>query len=261
MPAKIKVFFKSEEPINSKELTPDRIHGLFFSILDNSIANQLHKPSRYKPFTLCCIDFFKKEKLLNKFSMEITFLNDELFSKTTTAVILKSHQRPFFLNGKELKLLRTFKVTDGDVASYEKLYEESTENLKNITLNFLTPTSFKKGKYDFLLPIPEMIFKSLIMKWNNFSTFKVNLTEMLDFIKRHIYIVGYSLNTVKIEMSSLKKITGFKGKLFLMNTYHNNDKKFVKYIDMLLQFSNFAGVGRKATMGFGKTAYTKLEGE
>ncbi|WP_456460084.1 CRISPR system precrRNA processing endoribonuclease RAMP protein Cas6 [Desulfurobacterium sp.] len=51
-------------------------------------------------------------------------------------------------------------------------------------------------------------------------------------------------------MASLKKITGFRGRIVFYNA--SKDDEFSRIITQLTLFAPFCGVGRKTTMGFGK---------
>ncbi|WP_456395339.1 CRISPR system precrRNA processing endoribonuclease RAMP protein Cas6 [Desulfurobacterium sp.] len=250
MPGKIKVGFKALKDIPVKEITPDRIHGLFFSLLDEKTAEKLHNIKGWKPFTLYSPLFFTESDETTDFiPLEITFLNDELFSETTTAIVLNANRKNLKLGEVSIKVLRGFKIKDGDIASYETLLETATPE-RDIVMDFISPTTFKKGQFDFPLPVPELIFKSLINKWNTFSSIKLNQKELISEIRNHIHISGCWIKTVKIELASLKKITGFKGRVLLFNSSKNRELQ--KTISALVNFSIFSGVGRKTTMGFGK---------
>ncbi|WP_164930658.1 hypothetical protein [Aquifex aeolicus] len=50
MPVKLKVYLKPEKPIKSSLLTPEAVHGLFFNLLSEEFAEELHRPSKVKPF-------------------------------------------------------------------------------------------------------------------------------------------------------------------------------------------------------------------
>ena len=250
MPGKIRVGFKALENIPVKEVTPDRIHGLFFSLLDEKTAKKLHDIKGLKPFTLYSPLFFtESEETTDFIPLEITFLNDELFSETTTAVVLNANRKNLKLGEVSLKVLRGFRIQDGDIVSYETLLETAAPE-RDIIMDFFSPTSFKKGQFDFPLPLPELIFKSLINKWNTFSSIKLNPKELIPEIRNHIHISGCWIRTTKIELASLKKITGFKGRVLLFNSSKNTD--FQKTVSALANFSTFSSVGRKTTMGFGK---------
>ncbi|SNR65883.1 CRISPR system precrRNA processing endoribonuclease RAMP protein Cas6 [Desulfurobacterium atlanticum] len=256
MPGRIRIGFKAEEKIPLKEITPDRIHGLFFSLLDKKTAELLHEIKGFKPFTLYSPLFFSdSEETTDFIPLEITFLDDELFSKTTTAVILYGNRKELKLGNVVLKVLRGFKIEENDVISFEKLLENSEPN-RDLIMDFVSPTTFKRGKFDYPIPVPELIFKSLLKKWNVFSSVKLDYKEFLEKVGRDVHISGCWIKTYKFEFSSLKKITGFKGRVFLFNS--SKDENFRKTVQALVNFATFSGVGRKTTMGFGRIKNIKF---
>ncbi|WP_022846647.1 CRISPR-associated endoribonuclease Cas6 [Desulfurobacterium sp. TC5-1] len=260
MPGKIRIIFEADNPVPVSELSPDRIHGLFFSILDSETAGKLHSINGLKPFTLCCPVFFRsKKETVKRFFVEITFLEDWLLSKTTTAVILNSRNRNYYLNSYKIKLFRTFKIDSDDIISYENIKEKANTRTRDIILDFITPTTFKRGKYDYPLPEPSLIYKSILKKWNRFSGERLPSKEILEKIGRDIQVAGCWIKTTKLEMASLKKITGFRGRIVFYNA--SKDAEFNRIITQLTLFAPFCGIGRKTTMGFGKVrTFFNLQG-
>ena len=71
-----------------------------------------------------------------------------------------------------------------------------------------------------------------------------------------IEVEKYNLKTQKVEFSNGGKLTTFVGDL-VYNLSKVEDKKALKWFYILLNFSNWSGVGRKTTMGLGKVHLAK----
>ncbi|NJO94606.1 MAG: CRISPR system precrRNA processing endoribonuclease RAMP protein Cas6 [Hydrococcus sp. RM1_1_31] len=65
----------------------------------------------------------------------------------------------------------TFKILSLEVvyppATYGQLFQPA--DAKTITLNFLSPTSFRRKGHHFPLPLPFNVFHSYLRRWNAFS--------------------------------------------------------------------------------------------
>jgi len=159
--------------------------------------------------------------------------------------------RDIFINNVKLKRLKKPFIDERWIKSYETLYEDS-EVKKTLVFDFITPTTFKRGKKDYPLPDPKLIFKGLIRKWLFFSGKKID-TDLKKVIEEDIEIMGAWIRTKKVTLSG-GKITGFTGRVVLH--INNNNKDVLKWINTLARFSEFAGIGRKTTMGFGMVKLT-----
>lgn len=127
-------------------------------------------------------------------------------------------------------------------ASYESLMQVTPQ--KMITLEFLSPTSFKQGQKIQPFPLPELVFSSLLRRWNHLAPEAYQLPQ----IEWDGFICAYDLKTVALKMKSDPEIGG-KGWV----RYQFSDPQQAQIATTLAHFAGFAGVGRKTTMGMGQT--------
>ena len=255
MPARIRIPLIFKEPIKKESLTFDKLHALFFSLFKKEFSEILHKNEKVKPFSLNFLvlneENSKLENLLNtnaekieKVFIEVNIIDDSLIPKFIYSYVF-SEKFELSLDGYKLrKGYLNFK----SIISYEKIYETS-EISEKICVNFITPTSFKSGNKVNLLPEPKLIFKGLIRKWQKFSELKINI-DLRKVIEEEVVISGYELKTEKVETNSMGWFTGFVGKVYL--DFLSKDEEVLKWLNALINFGEFCGVGRKTTMGFGK---------
>ncbi len=259
MPIKLLLKFQAGKKIPASSLKPKTVHGIFFSLLPKDIGEIFHVPS-VKPFSLFYPAYFKSpNKNQISFTIEMNILNNKLFPKISQLLFRKTLlEKEFVANVDEVKL-RLTTVKAKDVTTFESLMAKA-KPLKELIFDFVTPTTFKKGRYDYVLPEPYLVFKSLLNKWNAFSPIKISDKKLLSFVKKNILISGCWIKTKKTELMSRAKITGFSGRVFFYVA--NFDEEKLKILNALSRFAEFSGVGRKTTMGFGKVKLAqKREGD
>ena len=255
MPARIRIPLIFEEPINKEVLTFDKLNALFFNLFKKDFSEILHKNEKVKPFSLNFLvlneENKKLENLFNttaeeieKAFIEVNIIADSLIPKFIYSYVF-SEKFELTLDGYKLK---KGYVNFKKVVSYENIYKNS-ECSEKVCIKFLTPTSFKSGNKVNLLPEPKLIFKSLIRKWQKFSDFKIEI-DLREVIEEEVVISGYELKTEKVETNSMGWFTGFVGKVYL--DFLSKDEEVLKWLNTLIDFGEYCGVGRKTTMGFGK---------
>jgi len=245
MPLKVLLIFRSASPVRVSQLKPKTVHGLFFGLLGEETGELFHS-GRVKPFSLFFTPYFRfPEREVSKFTVELNLLDISLFRHFLNDVLIEKRGSELNVEGIPVSLVN---VKPLNVVTYSSLLESASSG-QDFVIDFLTPTSFKRGRFDYILPEPELIFKSLLRKWNAFSPEKADW-EVLDFVKRHVSVSGLWVNSCKTEISEKAKILGFRGRVYL---YADRLCEETKLLKALLKFSEFSGVGRKSTMGFGKT--------
>jgi CRISPR-associated endoribonuclease Cas6 len=247
MPVLLGISFVAQGEIPPSEITPDRVHALFFSSLSEDLARELHRPSRLKPFSLWFKPYLTEEKPVDRILLEVSFLKEDLFPRFLSGLIT-GEEREARIGEVKLKKLKKPRIAENRIVSYEELYENAAEE-PTIVMDFITPTTFKKGESDYPLPEPSLIFRSLIRKWVAFSDVRID-RDLREVVERQVQVSGAWIRTRKVELSKLGKIVGFTGRVvFFVNS---EDPKVLRWLNALAKFGEFAGVGRKTTMGFGR---------
>ncbi|MBT9314670.1 CRISPR system precrRNA processing endoribonuclease RAMP protein Cas6 [Leptothoe spongobia TAU-MAC 1115] len=115
---------------------------------------------------------------------------------------------------------------------------------QDITLEFLSPTSFKQEQHIQPFPLAASVFGSLLKRWNTFAPEALALPK----IQWNGWVAAYDLKTKAIRMEGGPQI-GSVGWV----KYHFPDPEQARIASILAHFAYFAGVGRKTTMGMGQT--------
>jgi CRISPR-associated endoribonuclease Cas6 len=260
MPVKFSIDLIIQSKVTNPSLiTPDVLHGFFFSLLPSNIADTLHKPSRYKPFCLWAPKIFRfiknnqPSETNSVLTITISFLKDEFFSPFLFQ--LTENRKKLFLGPYKVSLLQELGslIKNDEYTTFEDFF-----NIKAKTYLYfqaITPISFKKGDMDYPLPDPKIFFKSLINKWNYFSPFRIEV-DLKKVLEEKLCIVYSKIRTYKIKLSLGSAVTGFKGKVVFYGKGLTDEE--LKWLNILGHFSRYAGVGRKTTMGLGMVEFQAL---
>jgi len=113
----------------------------------------------------------------------------------------------------------------------------------DITLNFLTPTSFKQQQSVQPFPLPEMVFGNLGRRWDTFAPEELRFGAMT----WQGLVSAFELKTHALKLEGGAEI-GAVGWV----RYRFPDPQQARVASILAQFANFSGVGRKTAMGMGQ---------
>jgi CRISPR-associated endoribonuclease Cas6 len=254
---KIAVGLRLESGARLKGLGGEALHGLFLRLLNNhspELASKMHIATDQRPFSLIppLKDFefrhgyavFSPGSTLN---FGIAFLSRELLEASISAFIsiLGDGQRLNLL--RKPAILQNVDLCIGLFSSFPEIFSEASVS-STATLEFVTPTAFKKNEMQIVFPHPELVFSSLLKRWNAFSELKIAEEHTIRFAS--IKVSSYQLCTELLHFSSYKMV-GFKGRV----EYELPDDApddFLRDVNALADFASYSGVGVKTSMGMGQ---------
>lgn len=138
-------------------------------------------------------------------------------------------------------------------ASFENLLETASPERKTLRMTFGSPTAFKSTRgYCVPLPQPELVFGSLLDRWNMFSP--VELPDSL----YGIFHDAISVQSVDVASQELTfgggkwggRVTGFTGRAVYI--VQESDRDIRQAINALAAFAHYSGIGIKTTSGLGQ---------
>jgi CRISPR-associated endoribonuclease Cas6 len=240
----------------------EALHGLFFEALrahDAAFAAHLHDLPGDKPFTLSGVltNYPKRQGRMHvtansQLAFRVSGLTDALIEHPLAAFShLATIDAPLRLGPGMARVDKiTFQAGMHPLvqsASYPALLHNASDNAR-VTLQFSSPTSFRAGDAQEIMPKPERVFGSLFNTWQSFSPvpFAPELAGELALMQ----VSEYELRTELVHFSRYKVI-GFKGHV----TYTCPRSMHVsvrRAVNTLADFAVFAGVGYKTTMGLGQ---------
>jgi len=125
-----------------------------------------------------------------------------------------------------------------------RLLANTPQTTTDIELNFLSPTSFKQSRGIQPFPLPELVFCSLLRRWNAFAPEELNFPA----VEWEGLVSAYELKTYALKMEGGSEI-GTQGWV----RYRFPNLEQAKLATVLAHFAFFSGVGRKTSMGMGQT--------
>ena len=138
-------------------------------------------------------------------------------------------------------------------------------SMREVRMEFVSPTAFRSNSNDIALPAPGQIFRSLSQKWNAFCPESMQLQEFWPEFAEDCILVNEmtSVNTVHWEFAEGTRgaATGFTGTVgFTLLPKSKVKEKWQPYWDgadvvmqSLARFAFYSGVGHHATIGMGQS--------
>lgn len=138
-------------------------------------------------------------------------------------------------------------------ATYEELAAatmlQSGRLPKTVTLDFSAPTAFKSTGQTVPIPLPGLVFGSLVDRWNAFSPILLS-PDMRRFGEEVMVISRYRLQSKPvIQKNGALRIGGVGAVTYRAMT---GDRYWLATMQMLADFARFSGVGVQTATGMGQ---------
>lgn len=243
-PYSVVLHFSSPAPLN--DLTPEVVHAAFLSHLrrgDSSLAKLLHTSGMgRRPFSLAALGYPGQR---DRLTLRVGILSPALFEQFWA----RWEKRGGISLSIGRKRLRPVAIGKSGpwIGNSDWMRLLKQEPIKKIKLFFYTPTAFRQGDTDLPLPVPRLIFRGLLARWNAFAPFPLPLnTQTID---RKIAVSSAHIQT-RIFFDGRAHIPGFVGPVeFRVLRGVSADE--MRAISALADLAFFSGVGRKTTHGMG----------
>lgn len=205
----------------------------------------------------------------------VSVLNGEIVSSGTNIQLRANHIYRWYVTGlshrvtswmlnwvKKLPKYVNLQDVSFEIQSCNIVYPATTYsqllNIDNIggavALEFLSPTSFRRKKHHFPLPLPFNLFQSYLRRWNDFSNLPVDQDDFLAWIDENVIINRHQIASQKVLAGKSGAVTGFTGSIELglaRTALQNPDYRRLFYA--LVNFAPYCGTGHKTTFGLGQT--------
>ncbi|MGB8698326.1 MAG: CRISPR-associated endoribonuclease Cas6 [Thermosynechococcaceae cyanobacterium] len=138
--------------------------------------------------------------------------------------------------------------------TYAQLLPTTLPDAIDLTLSFLSPTSFRRKGSHFPLPLPFNLFHSYLRRWNDFSGQPVDQDTFLNWIDESVVMLRHQLRSQKVSVGKSGSVTGFTGAVqFGLTRKSLQNTEFVQLFVALGQLAPYCGTGHKTTFGLGQT--------
>lgn len=228
---------------------------------DPALAEQLHKPDERRPFT--CSTLWGPRRQGGELLVEAgqpAFLRFTGLTRAFSEHLLRLVEKPpqsIELEGVTLVVQRaTMDSTEHPWAgqiSYEelasrRLWPGGRPNA-HAELEFASPTTFHSGGRNVPLPLPGLVYGSLVEKWNAFSPVALP-EEVRCFADECLAISRYRLATHVVSGKEEALQVGFTGTCRYIAL--RRDPFWLGLIQLLTDYAFYAGVGYQTTTGMGQ---------
>lgn len=147
---------------------------------------------------------------------------------------------------------------DDESTSYENLYHTlvaaEPEPIKRFNFQFCTPTAFAQQRIYLPLPIPTLMFRSWLERWNHFAPVYLGGDQLIEYLEGVIALSRHKLQTHLFRVHK-GQITGFQGNVTLQIMNHT-EPLLANVANLLVHYAQFAGTGVKTRLGMGQTVIT-----
>jgi CRISPR-associated endoribonuclease Cas6 len=253
------------------------LHGLFYELLQKASAvkgDEVHSTEGLKPFSTALLLNERQRRADHlrageELKIRFTFLDDAIYP-LLARYFLATPDLSLDLVRTELTVARILSTPQSGeewagYTSFADLSANASDTEKQFTFQFATPTFFKRGggsAYPDLivpLPLPDLVFGSLLRNWNQFSPSSfVEATLFKEVCSHHLEITHHRITSQLARLIFQRDdgqyrtttFPGFVGSCsFRLVELH--DQTIIKTLNTLANFAFYAGVGAKTTMGFG----------
>lgn len=139
-------------------------------------------------------------------------------------------------------------LTDYETLAAANLLETGSPG-NRVALEFASPTAFKSAGMTMPVPLPNLVFGSLVERWNTFSPVVLS-PEMRRFGAETVAISSYQLHSETVAQKSGGRRVGGVGRATYIAL--DGDRYWHGAMQMLADFAKFSGVGVQTTNGMGQ---------
>ena len=146
-----------------------------------------------------------------------------------------------------------------DTSSYPALYTTLVANepepRKQFDLEFPQPTAFAQDRLHLPLPVPALMFRSWLERWNHFAPVYLGGNDLIDYLKGAIALRKHRLQTRPFRLQQ-GTVNGFIGDVSL-TALNRTEPLLANVAHLLVAYAPFAGTGIKTRLGMGYTLVNK----
>jgi CRISPR-associated endoribonuclease Cas6 len=240
-------FQPTEAPLDGRYVTAKGLHGLLFKALqqaDPTETDWLHDHAAPKPFSLAPL-----------YADGGTLAGVRLGAVSPRAAQLFVRAWEWQRQRRRTHRLgpQPFQVDDITcVAGPTWADLAAARPVRRVTLDFLSPTTFKQGPGHLPLPVPVNVFGWPWRVWQAYGP-PIELPEdWLEWCRRDLFVVEHQLETVLIQLNRDDVLSGFVGRVVFET--RRGTREQLGLLHALAWLAGYSGVGHKTTMGMGAVA-------
>lgn len=218
------------------------LQGVLMERIPTEAAAALHE-NGLRPYSQCI--FFDRER--QRAFWRLGFLTDEAYALLYPPIC--ADPCIHLMHGDQvLRLAAPAERAAGSCASLADALFQAEAAPDGCELRFLTPGSFKRQERYVNVPERQLVFQSLVQRWNAFTDFaRLEEADLAQHLADACQLTRYDLHSQPFSLEG-RKIYGFCGRMRLR--FHGSDMTR-RILGLLCRFAPFAGIGIKTAMGMG----------
>lgn len=190
-----------------------------------------------------------------------TFLPDQVYTLTLSGLQESSSIAIANLDlGVALEFLGAkFAICDrkDEITTYENLYTElvasEPESTRKFELNFLTPTAFAQNRTHLPLPVPQLMFRSWLERWNHFAPVYLGGDDLITYLTSYFTVTRHQIRTSTLPIYQ-GQCTGFTGQVTLQ-AIGKVEPLLINVAHLLVNYAAFSGTGIKTRLSMGHSGW------
>lgn len=259
---KYRVYMESDTKEQDLRIFSRGLHRMLINWFDSQnhqFTEEIKSSNSLRPFS---VSFLRKDTESRLFYTDISitdekgplgkYLKDALELSTNKNEEIDLNYQKFKIKSSKLLIQKT----------YFELLEiaRQKKDLNKIKIDFLSETIFNYKLKDqpkslvYCLPDRELIFDSLINRWNSFCISRFDPDELKEFVLKNLQIIETNIRTDYFSLGYADKkpirTQGFKGSIILENI--SKDEAWDNIVKGLLLYGSWSGVGKKTAFGMGQ---------
>ena len=129
---------------------------------------------------------------------------------------------------------------------------------RQVRLEFVAPTTFRReGRY-LPLPLPELVFGSLLERWQAFAPVALS-PEVRRFATEAVVISQYDLRSRSLPSKEGGLLIGFTGEVTF--SVLNRDRYWLSVLNLLAAYAFYCGTGYRVSAGLGQVRSVGITGK
>ncbi len=235
-----------------------------FLRLDPNLAHSLHSSQAPKPFTAGYLTGFSQGAghmltlpASGRCYWRLTGLNAEV---SATLQMLSPGCGGVRLGEAVFRILDVaLHAADHAEAGQERYSDLLSRTLRDepevgeITLSFVSPTTFRRGTVEHPFPLPSLVWGSLLRRWNRWSTVPAmpaeEVEDVISTLEEAVILSNWKGETRRVELGN-RRTVGFIGRFsYRVREPHSALRPLIA---LLARFAFYAGVGWQTTHGLGQ---------
>ncbi|WP_341531658.1 CRISPR system precrRNA processing endoribonuclease RAMP protein Cas6 (plasmid) [Nostoc sp. UHCC 0302] len=142
-----------------------------------------------------------------------------------------------------------------EITNYEEIYTnlvaKEPESFRRYKLQFITPTAFAQCGTNLPLPLPTLMFRSWLERWNTFAPVYLGSDELIAYLDNVVVLKNHKIQTRSYQLHK-GFVNGFVGNVTLQ-VLSRADPLLANVANLLVQYARFSGTGMKTRLSMGQT--------